>query len=197
MDLEASTYTDPEAWTALQQAERQLAAARGEPWAEPIDLGVNWDAGAPLPHLVSNGSKAVLICHAYIDDPHWNGTHVTVLSPADTGLATLLQFTFEGCHATRFGGPNDEVLHGHPLNNRGLEAYRPHLIHNSPWISEEEHINSVHAYHRGEWHQRLNHYFFVFHDEVFEALADSVSVRSVRATMSEALARMAQEIVQE
>ncbi|MFJ9391874.1 hypothetical protein ACIRON_23840 [Nocardioides sp. NPDC101246] len=196
-ELEASDYTDQEAWTALQRAERRLAAARREPWAEPIDLGVDWDAGAPLPHLVSNRSKVVLICYAYVEDPQWDGTYATVVTPADTSPATLIEFTFEGCYSTRFGGPNDEVLRGHPLDNRGLEAYRPHLVHNSPWISEEERINSVHANHRRGWHQRLNHYFFVFHDEVFEALAESVSVRSVRATIAEALARAAHEIVVE
>ena len=38
---------------------------------------------------------------------------------------------------------------------------------NSRWIADEEAINSVHPQHVGGWFDRLNHYFFVFHDEMF------------------------------
>ena len=46
------------------------------------------------------------------------------------------------------GGPNDEVLNGHPLYAKGLGGYGPYPVHNSPWISNEEAINSVHAQHK-------------------------------------------------
>ena len=130
--LVASGYTDREAHRELTKAERQLAAARGEPWAEPIDLAAQWDTGAPLPHLVSNGSAAVLICYASAVDPNWDGTYATVVSPTDAMPAQLLEFTFGRCHATKFGGPNDEVISGHPLFGRGFEPYEPHIVHNSP-----------------------------------------------------------------
>lgn len=149
--------------------------------------GSTWNVGAPLPHLISNGLRSIVVCHAARVDPHWDGTSATVVSPSDPEPAQLLEFTFDQCHATRFGSPNDEVLHGHPLFSRGLDGYRPHLVHNSAWIADEEAINSVHPMHRGGWRERLNHYFFVFHDEVFEAIAQSVTVRTVRATMSEAM----------
>jgi hypothetical protein len=160
-----------EAESDLAHAQRQLAASRNQQWAEPIDFGVRWDYGAPQPHLVSNGSKAVLVCHAAFVDPNWDGTYTTVVSPSDPTPTDLLEFTFMGCHAVKFGGPNDEVRH--PLEESGLEGYEAHLIHNSQWIAEEEAINSVHPFHQGGWHERLNHYFFVFHDDMFEALADS------------------------
>lgn len=192
----AQDYGSREAWGTLHEAERQLAAARHQAWAEPLDFGVTWDAGAPLPHLLSNGSTAVLVCHAAVVDPDWDGTYVTVVSPSDQTPAQMLEFTFVGCQAVRFGGPNDEALHGQPLYGRGLEGYGPHLVHNSEWIAELEAINSVHEHHRGGWHERLNHYFFVFHDEMFEAIAPSVDVRSLQATMAECLSRAAQVIVE-
>jgi hypothetical protein len=195
--LKASAYQDRDAWAALHQAERQLGAQRGEPWAEPLGLGVRWDLGAPLPHLVSNGSTAVLLCHASTVDPHWDGTYVSVVSPADHEPVSLLQFTFEGCHATKFGGPNDEVLSGHALYSRGLEGYQPHIVHNSPWIAEEERINSVHSYHRGGWHERMRHYFFVFHDEMFEALAREVRVESVHGILLDRLQQAARNVIQD
>lgn len=188
-------YGSSEAWASLHEAQRRLADARNQAWAEPLDLGVKWDVGAPLPHLLSNGSKAVLICHASVTDPSWDGAYVTVASPSDPKPTDMLEFTFRGCHAVTLGGPNDEVLHGHPLHDRGLDGYRPHIVHNSDWIAKEEAINSVHVHHKGGWHEQMNHYFFVFHDEVFEAIARSVEVRTVRATMAECLSNAAQIIV--
>jgi hypothetical protein len=183
----AEDYGSREALAILHDAERQLAAARREAWAEPLGLGVIWDVGAPLPHLLSSGAKAVLLCRAAVVDADWDGTYVTVVSPSDPTPADLIEFTFVGCHATRFGGPSDEALHGHPLYSRGLNGYGPHLVHNSKWIAQQEAIDSVHQQHQSGWHERLHHYFFVFHDEMFEAIARSVNVRSVRGTMAESL----------
>lgn len=193
----AQDYGSREAWVTLREAERRLAESRNQAWAEPLDLDVMWDGGAPLPYLLSNGSKAVLFCHAAMVDPDWDGTHVTVVSPSDQTPADMLEFTFLGCHAVRIGGPNDEALHGHPLYDKGLDGYGPHLVHNSDWIAEQEAINSVHEHHKGDWHERLNHYFFVFHDEVFEALARSVDVQSHRATMADCLSRAAQVLLED
>lgn len=53
-----------EAWEQELQAERHLAAARGEQYAEVIDIGPRWDTGAPLPHLVGNGSRVFVVCLA-------------------------------------------------------------------------------------------------------------------------------------
>lgn len=50
------------AWEQQLQAERDLAAARGEQYAKVIDIGPRWDIGAPLPHLISNGSRAFVVC---------------------------------------------------------------------------------------------------------------------------------------
>ena len=50
-------------------AERALAAARGEQYAEEIDIGVAWDAGAPLPHVLTNGSRTLIVCRANHADP--------------------------------------------------------------------------------------------------------------------------------
>lgn len=40
--------------TAVLQAERNLAAAKGEEHAVPIAFPVRWDTGAPLPYLLQN-----------------------------------------------------------------------------------------------------------------------------------------------
>jgi hypothetical protein len=51
------------------KAERGLAAARGEQYAQVIEIGPYWDAGAPLPHLLSNRSRAFVACRAGQPDP--------------------------------------------------------------------------------------------------------------------------------
>lgn len=180
-------YANRDAWAALWEAERRLAQSAGGPWAELLDLGPKWDAGAPLPHVVSGSNTCVLVCHASEPDPAWDGTYVNVVSPSDVGPSLLLVYTFRHFHSIKFGGPNDEVMHGHPFSGRGLVPYGAHIIHESPWVAEEEQINSVHPHHRAEGYRELRHYFFVFHDETFEALARDVEVRTVTSTMAEQL----------
>lgn len=184
--VEATGY-DPAAIDALREAERRLAAQRGEQWAELLDIGLMWDGGAPLPHVVSNGSEAVLVCFEAVHDPEWDGSTVRVVNPSNPAPASLLKFTFASCHSIKFGGPNDEVLNGHPLYGRGLAGYGPHLVHNSLWLAEEERINSVHAHHRGGWEERLNHYFFVFHDEMLEVLARDFKVEQIEGAIRDVL----------
>lgn len=182
-----TNFSDRDAWLMQWEAERRLAESVGDPWAEVLDLGSRWDAGAPLPHVVSGPDMCVLVCHASEPDPAWDGTYVTVVSPADTATSLLLVCTFRGFHSIKFGGPNDEVMHGHPFSGRGLVPYGAHRIHNSPWLAEEERINSVHPQHTREGFRRLSHYFFAFHDETFEALARDVEIQAVRSTVSEQL----------
>lgn len=65
-------------------AERDLAAAHGEQYAQVIEIGPRWDAGTPLPHLISNGSRAFVACRASQPDPDRDGPFVKVVSWAGT-----------------------------------------------------------------------------------------------------------------
>jgi hypothetical protein len=76
------------------KADRGLAAARGEQYGQVIEIGPHWDAGAPLPHLLSNGSRAFVACRAGQPGPDWDGIYVNVVSPADA-LSSL--FAAAGC----------------------------------------------------------------------------------------------------
>jgi hypothetical protein len=158
------------------------------PKAVEIDLGVRWDVGAPLPHLVSNGSTAVLIAHSREPDPDWDGTYVKVVSPSDPEPDWFVVLTFVGCASVRFGSPNDEALHGHPLADHGLSAYRAHKVVNSPWLEEHIRVNSVHPHHSEARWRELTHFFLVFHDETFEALARTVRAEHRAGTLPGLLA---------
>lgn len=59
--LNAPDYTDQEAWTRFNKRNDSSLRRKASPGADPVDLGVSWDAGAPLPNLVSNGPNGVLL----------------------------------------------------------------------------------------------------------------------------------------
>jgi hypothetical protein len=165
-------------------AERSLAESRHEQWAEALDLGVVWDAGAPIPHIVSNGMTTVLTCRASDPHPDWDGTNPRVISPDSTESSKHLQFTFSGCASIRFGRPGDETMSGHPLWGRGLTFYNAHLVHNSAWIAELDATDSVHARPVTLAERGAKHYVFTFHDETFEAVARAVEVEQLVGTFS-------------
>ncbi len=164
-----------------------MARERGWPYAEVLDLGVGWDGGAPLPHVVASSGKTVVVCHAASTPLDWDGSWAQSVSPSDTREEPFLLITFERCYALRFGPPNDEALHGHPLMGRGLEYYRAHEVTNSDWLAEAIRINSVHPQHDETRYRALHHYFLAFHDEVFEALSPGLSVRQVTGTLESLL----------
>jgi hypothetical protein len=177
------------------QAERDLAAARGEQYAQVIDIGPRWDVGAPLPHLISDGSRAFVVCLASQPDPDWDGTYVTMVSPADQHPSLFVVLELRGCQEIRFGGPNDEAIAGHPLHGRGLDSYRAHEVLNSAWIEEAIRVNSVHPHHSDAPFRQLHHYALLFHDEMIEALARDIESRLVKGTMRAILHDLAGNLI--
>lgn len=167
--------------------ERQLAAAKGDQWAEPFGFPVRWDVGAPCPHLLVNDYKAFLIFYLSVPNPTWDGTYVTAASTSSEASLALVEF--ERCKSAKLGGPNDEVLWGHPLSGRGLESYTAQMVHNSIWLAELEKINSVHRYYSHDHWIDLKHYIFWFHDSTFECLANSYTVELFDEPLDELLAR--------
>jgi hypothetical protein len=179
------------------QAERDLAAERGEQYAKVIDIGARWDIGAPLPHLVSNRSRVFVVCLASVPDPDWDGTYVRVVSPAEAHPSPFVVIEMWGCTEIRFGGPNDEAIHGHPLHGRGPQGYRAHEVVNSAWIEEAIKVNSVHPHHSDAPFRQLHHYALLFHDEMLEALADGIESRLVTGTMTSILHDLASSLIEQ
>lgn len=56
---------------------------RSEQYGQVIDIGLRWDTGAPLPHVISNGSRAFVVCLASQHDRQWDGTCVQALGQPD------------------------------------------------------------------------------------------------------------------
>jgi hypothetical protein len=166
------------------EAERALAAARGEEHAVPFDIGVRWSGGAPLPHLLSCGHRSFVAFYLDVSDPDWDGRYTTIVDPTDEAPASLALAEFERCRAVKLGPPNDEVLDGHPLHGRGLAGYGTYVVENSRWLAELIDINRVHdRFDERRW-AGARHFLLVFHDECVEAIADGIAVESVTASMT-------------
>ena len=155
------------------EAERHLARSEGRPWAEVLDLGLIWDAVAPTPHLITDGHRATVLCH--------------MAGPE----RPVLEIELSGSVSLRMGHPNDEAIRGHPLSGSGLQLHQAHRVHGSPWLEEHIRMNAVHPLHDDAVWRQLAHYVLVFHGEMVEALADSVSVRPVHGSLAQNLGRRA------
>jgi len=172
-----------EASEEVLRFERELAAENNEEYAVKIEFPVEWDRGAPLPHLFLNDYRAFLTFYIRENDPNWDGTYVNVIDPVDETPVSLALVQFNSCAIAKLGAPNDEVFHGHPLEGKGLEAYSPLVIKNSKWIEEIKSINKVHSYYSESHWLNRNHYLFGFHDTTFECIADSFDVSLYKTNM--------------
>jgi hypothetical protein len=191
---------DEEYWAALDavlRLERELAAAKGEEHAVPLDFPVNWDAGAPLPQLLRNDYRCFVTFYVREHDPGpgWDGTTVEVKDPGSGDVESLALVEFTGCVSARLGSPNDEVFAGHPLEGKGLDGYTAQEVVSSRWLAELEAINSVHAcYDPARW-RRLHHYVLWFHDSTFECVAEGFKVELYRESMARLLARACKRLL--
>ena len=160
----------------LLKVERELAAQKGEPYAIPLQFSVQWSVGASLPHLLVNEDKAFLIFYVNQPDPDWDGTDVRLVDPGDDSPVSLALVEFEQCRSAKLGAPNNEVLAGHYLYGKGLEAYSVQIVKNSPWLEEVKATNKVHPLFRADSWSDLTHYIFWFHDTTFECIATTYQV---------------------
>lgn len=112
--------------------------------------------GAPLPIVLATEQSFVLGYYTDDDDDRF------IIVEFDRVLAHF------------FGGPNDEALDGHPLSDRGLEAYAVFEVFNSSWLRGMERMNRVHPSHYPEAFEGYRHFIFTFHDTPLEVLAEGV-----------------------
>jgi hypothetical protein len=117
--------------------EREIAAATGDEYAEPLALDVvvgdEW-------HLIAGFfSSVVLLC----GDVDAQGSNL---------------FEFSHTQEIRFGGLNDEVFDSHPLNGKGLDAYGLFVVKNSRWKDQLHNAMLVHPSYSEVWWSKIKHY---------------------------------------
>jgi len=171
----------------LRSLQREASLLKKEETAIPIKNTFPQDSGAPCPFVVSSGFNTGLLFYIGTSWKDWDITahDIHMLNNQSEDYIALVEF--KGCYSYKFGGCNDEVLHGHPLYEHGLEAYDMHEIKNSKWIKEQEKINSVHpCFEQSEWNLR-KHYIFTFHDDIFECIADDYTVQIYQGGIKDVL----------
>jgi hypothetical protein len=183
------------AHTEVLQLERAVAAATGEQHAVPFKFPIKWDIGAPMPFLMMNDHRTFLTFYINVPDPNWDGTYVTIKSPAASGVESLALVEFIHCVSAKLGAPNDEVFEGHPLSGKGQDGYTAQIVMNSRWKAELQAINSVHSGYKPETWTDLKHYIFWFHDSTFECIAESYRLELFKGSMSELLAVVCQRLI--
>jgi hypothetical protein len=169
--LEAGINTDKlqetlEAFEVVASAQRALAAAKGEEYAIPYNIGFLPEAAASEPVIIQTDFATILTFSATRPMP--NGKR------GDAGYGIV---EFDLCSTTQFGYPNDEARRGHPLYERGLVGYGVYEVCNSSWVKLETEQNRVAFPNTPDSTQR--HFIFTFHDSTFECIA-----RGLRASLS-------------
>ncbi len=153
-------------------------------FARVIEWTPQWDTGAPMPQVFSNGHKTFLIYLIHEPDPNWDGTYLNIINNTSETKYPLALVEFSG-HTFRFGIANDEVFSGLPLWDKGLKGYAAHIIENSTWLTELKNINKVHEYYKEDRWKERKHFSLLFHDEIFEVIATGYKIEIFNATFKE------------
>jgi len=162
-------------------------------FARVIEWTPQWDTGAPMPQVFSNGNKTFLIYLINEPDPNWDGTYIRMIDHSNETTYPLALVEFKG-QTFRFGIANDEVYSGLPLWNKGLESYSAHIIENSTWISELKNINKVHPYYQEDTWKDKMHFALLFHDEIFEIIATGYKIETFKATFGQLATEVARRM---
>jgi hypothetical protein len=119
---------------------------------------------------------------------------VTTTSPDGADCEPWALVEFQSCYVAKLGGPNDEVLNGHPLYGNGLEPYSAQRVVNSRWLAELESINQVHLLYSASMWRDCTHFIFWFHDSVFDCVAESFTVEVHRTSIRDLLDKVVERL---
>jgi hypothetical protein len=145
----------------LDEPGGELWGWRGITMPEPVVTVVKrpelvWTAAAPRPVVVGSEDRTLF------GFEHPDG---------GARVAELVR-----CVGVRFGFPNDEAQHGHPLWGAGLTFSALHEVRGSPWLDELRRIEAAHPSAPVDPFPRGRHFVMTFHDSTLEAIADDVRV---------------------
>ena len=104
----------------------------------------------------------------------------------DIGIAVV---EFASCLITKFGYPNEEAIHGHPLYSQGLEQCSFYEVLNPTWLAEINDQNRV-SFQKWEGYS-ARHFIVTFHDSTFECLARCMEIAVVNRPMDDVVPEVA------
>jgi hypothetical protein len=144
--------------------------------------------GAPLPSVLATEERLLLSYYSEIHSPSASAHKPVLVNEGFRGTVVIVDFHLP---AAFFSVPlSNETLEAHPLAYRGLVNYRVFRVENSSWIRQLIAAQYVHARPFPGAFEKTKHYIFTFHDSVFEAVADGVSVRTFPGSIRDAQEEM-------
>jgi len=164
-------YTPDEQDAVLEEAEI--------PWPLP---------GAPLPCVLATEDALLLAYYTKVRRSSVSSNVPNLVGGSSMGTIALVDFRFPAAY---FSVPvSNEILDAHPLSARGLSNYKVFTVDHSSWIRR---LTAAQYYHERPYpgaYSNSKHYIFVFHDSIFEAVADGITVQSFFSSMDDAEGRM-------
>lgn len=146
----------------------------------PIDLGITWDYGAPMPVLIANDNDTRLVL--YLSSLGEGGKNVGVI-------------TWVHCLDAWIGGPNDEGRGGHRLQGRGATWFYDAIeVINSSWIKQRDHFWADPTRPMPPRQTPLPHIILGLHDVTYECIAEGFVVETYDATFGAVVMRLIDEL---
>jgi len=157
---------------------------------QPIDIGCEPSPSVPAETLLADGFKTYLLFWAVSKEVGESGFL------ADHGVAVL---DCQRCVACRFGYPNDEGMHEHPLWKSGIADSVSSVleVRDSTWAREVEQQMQASASRiwggRGidsSWSRDLllRHFILALKEKTFECLGSGLAVERYFPTFDQAIA---------
>lgn len=128
------------------------------------------DAGAPLPMIIADELKVILLYYLKSPNPYFDANE-------ELPTQEIASITFNFYLQYKFGSPNDEALNGHKYYKYGLESYSFYEVQNSDYIDELEKINRVHPRHSIATFSNLNHFIGTFHESCLEIISRGYNIK--------------------
>lgn len=148
--------------------------------------------GAPLPSILATEERLLLSYYSEITSSIVSRHKPVMVNEGFKGTVVIVDFRLPVAYLSV--PLSNETLEAHPLARRGLVSYGVFLVESSSWIRRLIAAQYVHSRPFPGAYEKSKHYIFTFHDSVFEAVADGVSVRtfpgSIRDAQEEMLALM-------
>lgn len=145
------------------------------------------DPGAPLPFVVAREGRLLLAFYGEFEIDGGSPAPA-IINQARPGSVVVVDFRRP---LSYFSVPlSNETLDAHPFAFRGLTRYGAYRVDNSSWIRRLVSAQYVHRRARPEAFQNSKHFIFVFHDSVFECVADGLAHWVTEAAMETAQEQM-------
>lgn len=175
------------AYDEQAQTERLLAAAKGEAYANPVDVGCTPSiAGSSEVFLQSECSSALVVFRAVVRAQDSKARY------CDAGWAIA---RLRHCVQSKFGYPNDEAFPGHALYGKGFSCCGVYEVVNSDWDELLRKQNRI-AFPNSElcpWN--LRHLVFAFKENVLECLVREFQVEITNRSLDQILTEETRRIL--